>query len=223
MLLALTGCRTDEIDLYSDNSYIYFTNDSDNVIEYSFVYEPGVQTGMIPLSISLIGSLDERAREVSMRVASDKSDAPQGTYDLPSQTLLGALKARDTVWLTVYKNEAMRDVKYKLRIEINDNGNFLAGPTTNRFIDVVFSDMVSRPAWWDDTIVNNFLGVYTNLKYRLFIEATGTADLTDASENETWTYTAMFRDFLLAGRENATGDDPFTDDDGRVDVSPTFR
>ena len=71
--------------------------------------------------------------------------------------------------------------------------------------------MISRPEWWDEVVVNSFLGTYSDTKYRLFIEATGIADMTNLSESEMRAYSMILRDFLKKGREEGK---EFIDENG---------
>ncbi len=55
--------------------------------------------------------------------------------------------------------------------------------------------MIARPGWWTTTVETNFLAKYSDNKYRLFIEATGIADMTGLSETEQRAYAIIFRRF----------------------------
>ena len=84
---------------------------------------------------------------------------------------------------------------------------------------LLFSDMIARPSWWNSIVETNFLGQYSDTKYRLFIEATGIADMTGLSESEQRAYSIIFRDFLARGRENG---EVYEDENGMINVSPNL-
>lgn len=231
LMLLAAGCSTDEIGKYHGAQYVYFdggnfVSKNENTIEYSFAFHPNKDEDVIPLRISLLGDPGSTARTVSVSVVTEETTAPAGTYSLPQTVEFRAGYASDTLRLTVIKNAAMQSVKYRLRLLIGDSSDLLAGPVVYRHADIIFSDMITRPDWWDDqTVTANFLGTYSDTKYRLFIEATGVAELDDdVTESELRAYTIIFRDFLAAGREGVPpADDPFIDENGnRVDIAPGF-
>lgn len=216
----IASCNKDELTPYQTNNYIFLTNDSSNVIEYSFAFHPGVTSDTVPVVISLIGQLSEQDRSFILQVDPGHSTALDNDYTLPAQILFGANKAKDTIALVLHKSDRLATDKYKIRLSLATNEHFQLGPVTNRHIDIVFSDMIARPGWWNSIITNNFLSQYSDTKYRLFIEATGIADMTDLSETEQRAYAIIFRDFLARGRE---GGAVYEDENGMINVSPNLN
>ncbi len=194
-------CAKDEIDTYKGESYVYFARKGGDALEYSFSFHPGKDTDTIPLVIKLIGHIAERDRKITLVVNSDSTTALSADFALPANIVLPAGKHIDTIALVLVKSPKLLENKFRIYLELKESEDFKTGPVTNVFADIVFSDMLSRPAWWDALIVSNFLGTYSDAKYRLFIEATGVADLTDMSESEKRAYAQIFRDFLKKGRD----------------------
>jgi hypothetical protein len=200
-LILIAGCTTDEIDKYNNANYIYFEHLSKNVLEYSFSFHPGKDQDTIPVVVKLIGDISDNNRSIALSVDPSNTTAQSSDYSLPENIVLTAGKVIDTISLILYKTERLKENKFSIRLEIKDNEELKCGPLANSYIDILFSDMLSKPVWWDSSIESNFLGTYSDTKYRLFIEATGISDMAGLSESEKRAYALIFRDFLERGRE----------------------
>lgn len=220
----LMGCQKDKVDEYGETSYLYLANKPDDIskvnpIEYSFAFHPGANKDTVPLVVKLIGKLSGDDRPIDLAVEAAQTTAAAGDYELPGPIVLRGGRAVDTIALVLHNSARLKTGKFKIRLVLNDNDHFLAGPPDNRVIDVTFSDMIAKPAWWNATVETNFLARYSDTKYRLFIEATGIADMTGLQETEQRAYAIIFRDFLARGRENG---EVYEDENGMINVSPNL-
>ncbi len=220
----LTGCSKDKVDDYGETSYLYLANsftDTSKVkpIEYSFAFHPGANKDTVPILVKLIGKLSDEDRPVTIAIDAAHSTALTSDYELPGPALLRAGRAMDTIALVLHNSDRLMTGKFKLRLMLNESEHFRLGPPGNQYVDVTFSDMIARPAWWNKTVEDNFLARYSDMKYRLFIEATGIADMTGLSETEQRAYAIIFRDFLARGRENG---EVYLDEYGMINVSPNL-
>ncbi len=220
----LAGCSKDAVDQFGEISYLYLANDSANIdkvnpIEYSFAFHPGAEKDTVPVLIKLVGKLSDQDRTVNLTVDESNTTAITSDYELPGSLLLRAGRAVDTIALVLHKSDRLKTQKFKIRLMLNENENFKPGPPGNQHIDITFSDMIARPSWWNSIVETNFLGQYSDTKYRLFIEATGIADMTGLSESEQRAYAIIFRDFLARGRENGA---VYEDENGMINVSPNL-
>jgi hypothetical protein len=220
----LTGCSKDAVDEYGETNYVYLANGKTDFtgikpVEYSFAFHPGADKDTVWLLIKLVGKLSEEDRPVGLSVEASGTTAATGDYELPGPVVLHGGQALDSIALVLYKSDRLKTAKSRIRLVLNENEYFRLGPPANRQIDVTFSDMIARPAWWNSTVETNFLGRYSDTKYRLFIEATGMADLTGLTETEQRAYAVIFRDFLARGRENGA---VYNDEYGMINVSPNL-
>lgn len=220
VLLVMTGCTKDTIDFYGKTNYIYFANDSENVIEYSFAFHPGAERDTVPLVIKLVGNLSTEDRPVSLKVDAANTTALESDFELPATVVLRAGRATDTIPLVLHHSDRLQQAKFAIQLTLNENEHFSLGPIGNRQLEVLFSDILARPAWWNDVVTTNFLGPYSDAKYRFFIEATGIADMGDLSENEQRAYAIIFRDFLAQGREQ--GEEYLDENEEKINVSPNL-
>lgn len=219
----LMSCSKDAVDEYGEVNYVYLANDSTSTlevtpIEYSFAFHPGADKDTVPLLIKLIGKLSDQDRAVTLTVDASQTTALPDDYQLPVPLVLRAGHALDTIALVLHNSDRLKTEKFKLRLVLNENEHFRLGPPANRYIDITFSDMIARPGWWVE-VETNFLGPYSDTKYRLFIEATGIADMAGLSESEQRAYAVIFRDFLARGRENG---EVYEDENGMINVSPNL-
>jgi len=224
ILCWLAGCSKDKVGDYGETSFLYLTNKSGDTtkvkpIEYSFAFHPGVNKDTVPIPIMLIGKLSDEDRPVVIDVDPAHSTALASDYELPGPNLLHAGRVMDTIVLVLNNSNRLKNGKFKIRLMLNESEHFRLGPPDNRYVDVTFSDMIARPAWWNETVERNFLGGYSDTKYRLFIEATGIADMTGLPETEQRAYAIIFRDFLARGRENG---EVYEDENGLIKVSPNL-
>jgi hypothetical protein len=201
IIIVLAGCERQEIGFYDQMNYIYFQRSGKDIIEYSFAFNPGKNSDTIPIVVRLIGNLSEQDRQVVLSVDENNTDALADDYTLPENSVLRAGRIIDTIPLVLHKSNRLSQKKYCLRLKITDNEYFKCGPITNSYLDITFSDILTKPNWWDSSVESNFLGTYSDAKYKLFIEATGIHDLTNLSESEKRAYALIFRDFLNNGRE----------------------
>ncbi|WP_343303919.1 DUF4843 domain-containing protein [Chitinophaga niabensis] len=220
----LMSCSKDAVDEYGEMSYVYLANDSASInevhpIEYSFAFHPGVDKDTVAVLVKLIGKLSDQDRPVTLTIDATQTTALTSDYQLPAPMILRAGRALDTIALVLHKSDRLKAEKFKIRLMLHSNEHFRLGPPANRYIDITFSDMIARPGWWNNVIETNFLGRYSNAKYRLFIEATGIADMTGLSETEQRAYAIIFRDFLARGRENG---EIYEDENGMINVSPNL-
>lgn len=223
---ALTACSKDAVDEYGQVSYIYLANDSVSIeevkpIEYSFAFHPGADKDTVPLLIKLVGKLSDQDRPITLSVEASETTAIASDYSLPGPAVLRGGRAIDTIALVLHKSARLQSGKYKIRLVLTETEHFKLGPPANRFVDVIFSDMIARPSWWETQgpVETNFLGKYSDTKYRLFIEATGITDMTGLSEMEQRAYAVIFRDFLARGREAG---EVYEDESGMINVSPNL-
>lgn len=71
--------------------------------------------------------------------------------------------------------------------------------------------MIAKPNWWTDNVTSYYLGVYSDKKYRLFIQETGKADIDSDNIEELRYYSIMFKHYLQKKKD---ADEMVREDDG---------
>ena len=95
----------------------------------------------------------------------------------------------------------MRDDEYRIVLRLIDTKQLLCGQINYTIAIIRLNDKITRPDWWDNYIVWDYLGAYTDKKFSLFIEVTGKADLTEASDSDKRVYALQFKYWLQAQKK----------------------
>ena len=183
------ACSEDQVYTYGRTEYIYF---NDLVLNYSFALSPGVSTVDIPLEVKLIGNSVAYDREIVLEIDSMGTNVDNTDFELlPAR--LGAGRYSDTIYVRLYKSEKFKENVGFVRLAIQGNEYFMPGPTGSVQFSLTFSDILLQPAWWDKAIEKDYLGVYSEKKYRYFIIANnGVSDLSTLGSSEKRAYTLIF-------------------------------
>lgn len=75
----LYSCSTDEIDPYMGTEYVYFSN---QLVNYTFAYNPGSETIDIGFSLKLIGNSTAYDRVVNFEVEDRSANLSDSDFEL---------------------------------------------------------------------------------------------------------------------------------------------
>jgi len=56
--------------------------------------------------------------------------------------------------------------------------------------------MISQPEWWDETVINSYLGPYSDKKFRLFLSEIYSGDYGALSADEKRAYALQFKEYV---------------------------
>ncbi len=196
------SCSEERIERFAGNNYLYFEN---QIVNYSFVYNPQLVSLEIPFPVKLIGNSAKYDRKMNV-VLDTASENLSGTdYEILSPVFRkGMLK--DTIYVRIHKSEKLKYEELSLIIRIEESEDFLPGPPEAIRALLNFSDQSIRPEWWDSGIEEDYLGVYSEKKLRLLITITGISDWSELGISEKRSYAIMMANYI---RENYV-----TEDDG---------
>ena len=105
-------------------------------------------------------------------------------------------KVRDTCRITFIKTAEISTVALRLTLKLEPTADFLLGQTECRSAIIYVSNVVAKPNWWTDNVTRNYLGAYSDKKYRLFIQETGKADIDSDNIEELRYNTIIFKHYL---------------------------
>lgn len=91
----------------------------------------------------------------------------------------------------------MATKSFLLVLNIVEGGDIFPGQISNIRKVISMNDMVSKPSWWDAVMERSYLGVYTELKYRKFMEVTGVGNLGLYDKNHQRVYMLQFKYYLM--------------------------
>lgn len=185
------SCSEDSIDTYGVKEYVYFP---DTIMNYSFAFDPDLNAKEILVELKLIGNQKEYDRELSIAIDSMSSNLLEDDYEILS-SMFRANMFQDTIRIRVNKLSGKDKVGF-IRFVIKENQYFKPGPTKNMRFSLTFSDELLFPDWWDTNIERNYLGTYSEKKYREFIKATGIHDMSGLGSSERRAYTLVFKKYI---------------------------
>ena len=195
VLMSLPSCQEDSIDVFGDQNYIHYKQESKKPYRFSFATVPGVEEYEFKIPVSLIGKTLTSDKTYRIEVVTSGSDvvttATSATYTLPENPVFRSGMIEDTLKITLRDNPELAQEKV-LVLTVADNDNFLVGPVKNQLAVLYVSNYFVQPEWWDDDMTNVFLGTYSDIKYREFIVATGKSDLTGMSVAQVQAYVITF-------------------------------
>lgn len=85
-----------------------------------------------------------------------------------------------------------------MSIRLTASDDFLPGPTDVISAQLNFSNKLIQPVWWNTAVINDYLGAYSDKKYRTLIIATGIGDWTGMSASEKRSYAIMLANYIRA-------------------------
>lgn len=195
VLVSLSSCQEDAIELFGDQNYIYFTQESKKPYRFSFATVPGTEVYEFKIPMSLIGKMLPSDRTYRVEVVTSGSElvttASSASFSLPENPVFRSGLIEDTLKVTLRDNPELAQEKV-LVLRVADNDNFLVGPVKNQMAVLYLSNYLVQPDWWDEDMENVFLGPYSDIKYREFIIATGKSDLTGLSASQVQAYVITF-------------------------------
>lgn len=197
----LFACSEDEVDTYGGVEYVYFNETEKN---YSFAFDPTLSEKDIAVEIKLIGNATDFDRGVSLVVDSMGANVTDEDFEV-LDAKLRAGNFRDTLYVRVRKSEKFLSEIGFVRFRIERNEYFTPGPTETKYFSLSFSDILLQPEWWDNAITRDYLGNYSEKKYRYFIIATGVSDMSEMDSSEKRAYTLLFKKYIE--EHNLTEDD----------------
>jgi len=216
-IAAMNACSKDEIMIYNDADYVQFINYVTDSSTCSFLASPNTNELEYPLVVEAIGSVSSSDREYKLGVVPEYTTAPSANYRLPDRFTMKAGKVIDTCYITMIKTPQISQQAVRLTLRVEETSAFKVGQTNKSAAIIYISNVISQPAWWTTNIINNFLGEYSDKKYKLFIEVTGIVDLDTANVPEMRAYTLMFKNWLQM--EKDAGRTVYEEDGREMSVS----
>ncbi len=200
--LLLASCSVDEIDTYDGVEYVYFGN---QIVNYSFAYNPGEESMDIGFPVKLIGNSVDYDRKVNFFVEAGTENLEIADFELvPGVFRKGMFE--DTIYVRLHNSEKLLTEEVSMLIRLSASEDFEPGPTYVVQALLNFSNKLIQPEWWNTAVTRDYLGDYSDKKYRTLIVATEVGDWTGLGASEKRSYAIMLANYI---RENAV-----TEEDG---------
>lgn len=202
--LLIAGCKREEIQLYSGDQYVQFTGSEQDTIVLSFFFHPGKSEVSVPLPVKMVGFMPEKDLEYTIAVHEEETTARPEHFSIPSSFRYRQGLLLDTAYITVKNTPDLATNEVLLAIYIKDGPELQAGQSDYAYRVIKLSDKVEKPVWWDANMDRFYLGTYSELKFRKFMEVTGVGDLTPYDDAERRVLMLQFKYYLIEMKENGT-------------------
>ena len=198
------GCKTDEIDLFGEERYICFeTIDNEYSISYTL---GGMDEGYVDIPVTYCGRFYEDDREYALEVIKKEGteekpviNAEEGIeFELPEKMVFRASenKYHDVLRLKIKSSPRMDEEVLNICLRLVSNDNFLAQLRNSLEMNVLVTNIITKPSWWNEEVVDAYLGEYSDVKYKLFMENIYDGDYGKLTAGEKHQYAVLFKNYL---------------------------
>lgn len=209
--LLLTNCKKEDIELYSSGHYIQFTTPATDTVTLSFFFYAGKPDVDIALPVKLVGHMPEGNLNYQVKVDPEVTTALPKNYTVPASFTFRQGLATDSAVITVHNSAELTQQNYLLALEIVGSDGVIPGQTTHIRKVIRLNDMVSKPVWWDANMDRYYLGVYSEKKYRTFMDVVGVGALNLYPPAVQREFMLQFKYYLIDMKDAGT---PVLEDDG---------
>lgn len=177
-IIAVYACNKEEIMIYDSGRYIQFEDTYKDTTTSSFFFYPDQTSFQLPMVLKLIGDTLENNLNYKLEISTEYTDAPTNSYALEPSFVFEKGNITDTTYITFNKVTEFETKEFKVVVDVVSTDDLLVGETIYSRKAFKISSMISQPSWWDDVFTDFYLGVYSEKKFRAFIDITGIGDLT---------------------------------------------
>lgn len=200
-ILFFISCNKAQILLFDGDDHIQFVNHVNDSTLHTFLSNPEADEMLIPLYVELVGKPKNKDREFKVSVVERFSTADEKHYSLESRYYLGAGKVRDTIYFKGIKTLDLSSQPVKLVLNVSGMSELKSGQEEYSNAILYLSNVISKPNWWTDNVDKRLLGVYSDKKYKLFIQLTGVIDVDINDEASLREYSIIMKNYLLKEKD----------------------
>lgn len=203
-LIGITACKRNEILPYHGDRYLQFVNKYTDTIPVSFFLYPDKDEFQVKLPVKMVGYQTTENLSFLISVDDKATTAFPTLFKVDKTGTFKKGQARDTLIVNVFRKEELKGKETLLVLDLVANSNFQLGEVISRRQVLRITDKVSKPVWWDATMTSTYLGVYTDEKFRKFIEVTGEGDLDIFTTEQKRDIMLEFKYYLIKMRDLGT-------------------
>ena len=211
---------------YEQDARVYFFERQNDLVAtrivsktYSFLLLPSTQTrDTVYVKIKTMGTPVDYDRFSIGKTILEGTDAIEGVdYDfLPALIPAGAIEGQLPILL--YRTDKIKNQDLSLHLTIGETEDFKGGVVEDNSFTYRWSDRLSKPRNWDTPLfgINNYFGVYSDVKYRFMIDVLGIAEFAVTTcarcpyDPALYTHAAMtdFRVHMIAALQQYNAEHP---------------
>jgi hypothetical protein len=209
VIMLLTACSKDEIDVWSDKGFAWFTNQNN---DFTFASHPEIAengTYLVPIPIRVASVVSDRDRVIDVNITRMPSDN-RTTFELQKPVLFRANHIIDTMFVKVTNSAHLAAVHDTISFTITESEDFAPGLIDNVSTNLCLFNGFAKPSWWNANC-NYYMGYFTQLKMSVYYAVTGGAE--SPIDDDGWQGN-KFRFLIYMLREYVTKNDVrYPDDD----------
>ncbi|MEG0500416.1 MAG: DUF4843 domain-containing protein [Rikenellaceae bacterium] len=210
----ITSCKKIEAEVFNGKNALYFPNEEKkNSLNFSFSHYPGIDKVTAKFEMALIGNFLKEDKEYKIKVVDSLTTADKSEYKLLTSKFKAGSE-KDTLMIELTNTPRLETQEVKVVFAIEENENFNIGYFNKLTVEVTFNAIQSQPAWWNDDIIDTYLGDFSIEKLSTFITATGLTTLEGMESWEMRKQCLIVKDYIA--KEN------ITEKDGSPMVIPCF-
>ena len=210
------GCQIDDLEFFGEQRFIYFpTMDKGHSMNYTL---GGLDEGIVKIPLRYSGRFYEEDRDYLIEVLEEKGteeapiiNATEGVeFKLPEKLVFKTTDVvermyQDTLELKVMKSDRMDEAVLNITLKLATNDNFQAAIRDSLIMNIKVTNMITRPAWWTSEVEEAYLGEYSDIKYKLFMDNIYDGDYGALEAGEQHGYAVQFKNWLEANPHYENG------------------
>lgn len=174
LLAVLSGCSTETIDTWGDDTALAWFSDNDS-FNFSFAPEPEQVTQVTrTIDIQLATPVKNQARDINLEVVRQPQNS-QTRIEFVNPVTVEAGASEAKLQVTFFRTPNLSQEVDTLVLRIVPSDDFKPGIVGMAEKTIVVSATYLKPQWWD-TNVNRTLGECNQLKLKIFYNLFGSLD-----------------------------------------------
>lgn len=180
----IASCKKDGLQFFDESNYLYIDLVKDAALpfpqrSFTFTFDsPDVMEKSFQIPVKFAGRTATADRTFKISLVDSLTTAVNGTdFEIsPDNQKIEAGQKAGYITVKLKRTEKMKTATFNLVLKIEDNENFKPGHLP--LVKVMVSDRLIKPEWWLASH-NRFLGNYSDLKCRLWLEFMKVSDGSD--------------------------------------------
>lgn len=179
----MVSCSEEELLVNSnDTAYVIFDKDfTKDTTTVSFkMYKEG-EDAVISIPVSYFGQVQEEPLHFHVKADTARTNLAENLYTLPEDCVINPSKEENTIQVVLKRTPEMATKTFILALQVVEEGKIKQGTREYARAIISVTDRLFKPDWWSVNDVGNeenpgnsvewyYLGEYTELKYKLFLE-----------------------------------------------------
>lgn len=207
--MCMQSCDTEGTDSYGQERFLYFERLVKRPTETSYewvrvdtavisvAHYPNMEQIEHPFRICLVGDMLTADAEYKVTVVDTLTNMGEGMITFPEKLIFKKGVTADSLWLTIHSDKVPEGGEFYVTVRVVENENFGVGYKGYTDVKLWFNNKNSKPDWWDDRVVEVYLGEWSPEKFETLVIATnGITSFEGLFAGEMRRYSLMLKDYI---------------------------